>query len=301
MYKKYLILLCALALTQCRNYSQIRADWQLGPFVKAGMKPVIISGTGETEPGNTDHAAVIRKDDKFYMLYSTPGSHISLAFSDDGTAWTSYSHNPVLPAEFDGELSGEGMGNPRLVVYQKVYYVYYTTRDGLCVATSTDLINWTRHGTVLGREISNGAVLMNPGNEPVKLDSQFVMYSSTPSGPAILYSKDLIHWELQNVKFDLPEDFKPAEICMALTDYHENEDHIMLFLGTAEPGRALISKRDPHKIIRYNDDAFLIPAKGEQAGRPAAETWAAIMKHKGKWWLWYGDSDHAIHLATTEE
>src|SRR3546814_18800919 len=92
------------------------------------------------------------------------------------------------------------MENPRLVVYQKVYYVYYTTRDGLCVATSTDLINWTNHGTALGRKIYNGAVLMNPGNKAVKLDSQFVMYSSTASGPVISYSRDLIHWEIQNVE-----------------------------------------------------------------------------------------------------
>src|SRR3546814_4192938 len=102
------------------------------------------------------------------------------------------------------------MENPRLVVYQKVYYVYYTTRDGLCVATSTDLINWTNHGTALGRKIYNGAVLMNPGNKAVKLDSQFVMYSSTASGPVISYSRDLIHWEIQNVEFDLPEKYKPA-------------------------------------------------------------------------------------------
>src|SRR3546814_506361 len=193
------------------------------------------------------------------------------------------------------------MENPRLVVYQKVYYVYYTTRDGLCVATSTDLINWTNHGTALGRKIYNGAVLMNPGNKAVKLDSQFVMYSSTASGPVISYSRDLIHWEIQNVEFDLPEKYKPAEICMALTDYHENGDHIILFLRNTVPGRALISKRDPQKIIQYSEDAFLIPGSGEPTGRPVAETWAAIMKHKGKWWLWYKDTDLAIHLATTEE
>src|SRR3546814_9249641 len=73
------------------------------------------------------------------------------------------------------------MENPRLVVYQKVYYVYYTTRDGLFVATSTDLINWTNHGTALVRKIYNGAVLMNPVNQAVKLDSHFFLYSSTAS------------------------------------------------------------------------------------------------------------------------
>src|SRR3546814_7575092 len=86
---------------------------------------------------------------------------------------------------------------------------------------SSDL--WTNHGTALGRKIYNGAVLMNPGNKAVKLDSQFVMYSSTASGPVISYSRDLIHWEIQNVEFDLPEKYKPAEICMALTD--RSEEH----------------------------------------------------------------------------
>src|SRR3546814_19035144 len=83
------------------------------------MKPVMISGTGGPEPDNTDNAAVIRKDDKFYMLYRNPGSHISLAFSDNGTTWTSYSHNPVLSADYDEDLSGRGMENPRLVVDRK--------------------------------------------------------------------------------------------------------------------------------------------------------------------------------------
>src|SRR3546814_14664369 len=93
------------------------------------MKPVMISGTGGPEPDNTDNAAVIRKDDKFYMLYRNPGSHISLAFSDNGTTWTSYSHNPVLSADYAADLSGRGMENPRLVVYQRDYFFSYTTRD----------------------------------------------------------------------------------------------------------------------------------------------------------------------------
>src|SRR3546814_17796584 len=102
---------------------------------------------------------------------------------------------------------------------------------------------------------------MNPGNKAVKLDSQFVMYSSTASGPVISYSRDLIHWEIQNVEFDLLEKSKPAEICMAMTDYHENGDHIILFLRNTVTGRAWISTRDPQKINQYREEHFLITGR----------------------------------------
>src|SRR3546814_11115512 len=96
MYKKRLLLLCALALTQCRNYSHTPSDWQLGSFSNAGMKPLMFPGTGGPEPDNPDNAAVIRTYDKFYMLYSHTGAHIRLAFYEHVTKWTSHSHHQVL-------------------------------------------------------------------------------------------------------------------------------------------------------------------------------------------------------------
>ena len=94
-------------------------------------------------------------DDKVWLLYRAQNqsktSSIGLAWSSDGFAFTRY-NNPVLSPSEPYELPG-GTEDPRVVRVNGTFYMTYTGYDGttarLCLATSTDLVNWTKYGPIL--------------------------------------------------------------------------------------------------------------------------------------------------------
>jgi predicted GH43/DUF377 family glycosyl hydrolase len=107
-------------------------------------------------------AAVVREG-KVYLLYRAQDkighpagtSRIGLAYSTDGLHFTRLTKPVLFPAndaykkyEWEG-----GCEDPRIVEDDNgTYYMTYTAYDGntarLFIATSKDLMNWTKHGSV---------------------------------------------------------------------------------------------------------------------------------------------------------
>jgi predicted GH43/DUF377 family glycosyl hydrolase len=91
-------------------------------------------------------------DDKVFLLYRAQNksktSSIGLAWSDDGYNFTRYSQ-PVLQASEWYEHIG-GCEDPRVVRINRTFYLTYSGYDNttarLCLATSTDLVNWKKYG-----------------------------------------------------------------------------------------------------------------------------------------------------------
>ncbi|MBC8081267.1 MAG: glycosidase, partial [Gorillibacterium sp.] len=85
-------------------------------------------------------------------------SRIGLAVSEDGYHFTKRPQ-PVLAPGFDDYKNLEwdgGCEDPRVVEDNNgTFFMSYTAFDGhlarLCMATSTDLVNWTKHGLAFGR------------------------------------------------------------------------------------------------------------------------------------------------------
>ena len=203
------------------SYSQNYPEWAIGPFKRYEgnpiMKPQGKFGTWESQ--NAYNPAVIVRDNRFLMLYRGENSdttlfkhyrsQIGFAESEDGIHWKRYHKNPVLKAEFAYELPG-GLEDPRLVELDGTYYVYYTAYCAdkhsfwLCVATSTDMKRWTKHGPIWGdwniKNIKNGAILTDPSNRPVKVNGKYVLYCSGDNTAHICYSEDLIHWEIKDME-----------------------------------------------------------------------------------------------------
>lgn len=307
-------------------------EWAIGPFKRFSGNPIMRpqgqSGTWESQ--NVYNPAVIYRDNHFFMLYRGENSdttlfkyyrsQIGLAESVDGIHWQRYSNNPVLKAEFDYELPG-GLEDPRLVELNGTYYVYYTAYAAdnhsfwLCVATSTDLKNWVKHGPIWGdwniKNIKNGAILMNPNNEPVMVDGKYVLYCSGNDTAYICYSKDLIHWDIKSMENMIPLGFYPWEFCMALTDYEESKENIILFLGSRHNGgngeirwnyalgQSLIKKNNLEKIVEIMEEPYLIPVESyEQNGFIHNTLFCeSITLYNGEWLLYYGAADHQIALA----
>jgi hypothetical protein len=86
---------------------------------------------------------VWRENSTWYMLYRA-GSPlaVNLATSTDGVSWTKYEGNPILTERGD---SIEAWG---IIKVDSTYYMFYSNFAGTAreigLATSTDLINWTK-------------------------------------------------------------------------------------------------------------------------------------------------------------
>lgn len=94
-------------------------------------------------------------DDLVWLLYRAQNesktSSIGLAWSSDGYNFTRYSDPILVPTEWY-EKDG-GCEDPRVIRVNGTFYMTYTGYDGvtarLCLATSTDLIHWEKHGLIL--------------------------------------------------------------------------------------------------------------------------------------------------------
>jgi predicted GH43/DUF377 family glycosyl hydrolase len=168
----YLITVISMTgcLAACRPSGE---EWALLPFNKAdSVNPVLQPGTGvfddpisgrqvRWEVKDVFNPAIVVKDGKVFMLYRAQDSigkpagtsRIGLAYSTDGYHFTRYPTPVLYPAD-DAEKKYEwegGCEDPRVVEDgQGTYYMTYTAYDGttarLMIATSSDLVHWTKHG-----------------------------------------------------------------------------------------------------------------------------------------------------------
>ena len=140
--------------------------------------------------------AVIRgKDGLFYMFYRVQDinsvSRISLAISKDGINFTKCGGAVIVPTD-DYELPG-GCEDPRIMQVDDTYYLTYTgynDRQGkehtpTCLATSKDLIHWTKVGPILP---AKSTAILNQ-----KINGRYWAYYGDTNIWAA-YSPDLIHW-----------------------------------------------------------------------------------------------------------
>ncbi|MBA3938705.1 MAG: glycosidase, partial [Planctomycetes bacterium] len=206
--------------------------WGLGPFVRQDHVNPILTPRADTvfrcplrgevawEAKDVFNPAAVVKDGKVWLLYraeDTVGRHagtsrIGLACSDDGLCFTRLPQ-PVLFPDKDAYHHWEwegGCEDPRIVTGDDGTYVLtYTAFDGvcarLCVATSRDLVAWTKHGPAFaaargGRWLDawskSGAIVCRQDGDhlvAVRIDGRYWMYF----GESDIYaatSDDLLAW-----------------------------------------------------------------------------------------------------------
>ncbi len=153
-------------------------SWALLPFIKTdNANPILQPGDNTFldpithkltgwEAKNVFNPAVAVRNDTLFMLYRaqdsigkpTGTSRIGLASSTDGIHFARYP-SPVLYPQNDAYKKWEWQGgceDPRVVQDSAgLYYMTYTAYDGtmarLLIATSPDLVHWTKHGSVFAK------------------------------------------------------------------------------------------------------------------------------------------------------
>jgi predicted GH43/DUF377 family glycosyl hydrolase len=333
------------------------SSWAMIPFVKAdSVNPVLMPGKNSFacpilkkqvlwEDKDVFNPAAVVRDGKVYMLFraeDTIGkyagtSRIGLAVSNDGLNFTKMKE-PVFFPDNDSlkvyEWEG-GVEDPRVVASEGGEYIMtYTAYDGkvarLLLATSPDLIHWTKHGTVLNGKYKDswsksGAVVAQLKDSVVvatKVNGKYWMYF----GDTDLFmatSDDLIHWQpveengkLKSVLRPRPGYFdsrlvesgpfalltsKGITLIYNGMNLDEGGD-TSLAKGAYCAGQALFDKNDPTKLIDRLERNFMKPDQPYEIQGQINQVCfiEGMVPFQGKWYLYYGTADSRIAAAVMQ-
>lgn len=338
--------------------------WEWRGFIKPSVNPIMQADSTYTffcpmknervqwQKADVFNPAAVVRNGKVYVLFRAediPGtgigmrtSRIGLAVSSDGLHFTKMKEPVLYPddsfAQFDHP---GGCEDPRIVEKEDgTYVLLYTSWDRnvarLSVATSKDLLHWTKQGPAFQHALSgiyldiwskSGSVVTKLTNKKLvaaKINNKYWMYwGEDPM--YIASSDDCINWEPvtdatgnllvalepREYKFDshLTEPGPPAIITKdgILLMYNgknlENEKADPdVPKGTYCGGQALFDLHDPTKLISRSDDYFIKPdlpheMKGQyKAGTTFVE---GLVFFKGKWYVYYGTADSMVGVAVS--
>ena len=334
-------------------------NWQIAPFHRLSERPVITPNTQSTfqdpvahqtvhwEALHTFNPAAVVKDGKILVLYRAEddsgakqiGMHTSrlgLAESSDGLHFTRRPAPVFYPAndsQKDREWPG-GVEDPRLTEGpNRTYYLTYTQWNrktwNIGLASSQDLIHWTKHGPLFDGKYADlkyksGAVVTRVVDGrliAMKIRGRYWMYWGEGS-IHLATSLDLLHWtpltnragELISVLEKRPGKFDSSFPETGPPPVWTEQGIVMLYNGrndasagdkTLGPyaysvGEALFAKDDPaHLVARTDQPVFRPELPFEKSGQYAAGTTFAegLVFFKHQWFLYYGCADSFVGAA----
>jgi len=333
-------------------------NWALGPFVKL-RNPILRPNPKATflclvsrrsvkwEQQNVYNPAAVVRAGKVHLLYRADDTvkhktwnrtcRTGLAVSKDGRQFTR-NPKPVLYPDNDACKKYEWVGGVEDIHVTEneggTYYVYYTAwtgkSDTMIVASSKDLVHWTKHGPAFGDgpkarpgvrvRVRTGVVVSRlVGNRLIatKINGKYWMYFGLRS--LVATSDNLIDWTVFLDKNKKPvRAVRPRRghfdsgCCEAgavalLSDkgivlmYNAlNRDDRNYPRGWCGLGQALMDRSDPTRLLDRLDKPFLhAEYEWELKGfcSPALVS-NALVFFKGQWLLYYGGADRRIGLAT---
>ena len=245
---------------------------------------------------------------------------------------------PGKDAQADAENPG-GCEDPRVCMTEDgTYVMMYTQWNRKCarlgVATSRDLVNWTKHGSPFHRAYGGKFENMFSKSASIvtKIDKQGRQVIAKINGKYWMYwgeqyvnvatSEDLINWtpevdENGEIKKTILP--RPGYFDSMLTECGPpaimTKDGIILFYNgkndalngdktytanTYCAGQILFDKKNPYKVLDRLDDPFYKPeADFEKSGQyPAGTVFIeGLVPFKGKWYLYYGCADSFVAVA----
>lgn len=351
-----LIISCLLvsACQQKEKSTPEKDSWAILPFEKVNdHNPILKAGDGaftcpilktsvKWEEKDVFNPAAVVRNDTVFMLYraeDTIGKHagtsrIGLAKSVDGINFTREQQPVLFPDEdFMKVYEWEGgIEDPRIVESDSgVYILTYTAYDGtlarLCIASSKDLIHWTKHGLMLTGKYTDtwsksGAIVAEQVGDKIiakKINNKYWMYF----GDTDLFmatSEDLIHWQpieengkLKSVLTPRPGYFDSRLVESGPYALVREEGIVLLYngmnlneggdpslaIGAYCAGQALFSVTDPTQLVDRLEKNFLRPDQEYEITGQVNQVCfiEGMVPYKGKWFLYYGTADSKIGVA----
>ena len=324
---------------------------QAGPFFVCPMRKAPV----HWEALHTFNPAAVVRNGKVMLLYRAEdntgsmeiGGHTSrlgLAESDDGLHFTRRGTPVLYPDERRPEAARMGgrCEDPRVVEAEDGSYVLTYTQwnrktTDAAIATSLDLLSWTKHGPVFAQTPggkhaepsykSAGIVCrLNRGRLiAAKIKGKYWMYWGEGT-IRLATSDDLIHWQPMEDShgepivvlgkraghFDssFPEVGPPPVltrdgIVVLYNGKNAGSDgDPELKPGTYAAGEALFAAEDPSRLLARTDEPVFQPELPfERSGQYAAGTTFAegLVFFRDKYFLYYGCADSLVGVAVTED
>lgn len=320
----------------------------------------ITQRTIKWEERNVLNPTAVVKDNKVYLLYraqdSTGTSRIGMAISDDGLHFErqsspvfypdiddmkvyewNYKKSPDYTADTEDCSSClfDGVEDPRIVETEDGRYIMtYTAYDGktarLSLASSNDLVQWTKHGLVIKEDkykdlwSKAGAIVSEKQGDKIvakKIDDKFWMYFGD-TDLFVATSSDLINWQVA----ENAESNKMIEVLNPRPGYFDSrlvepgpyalykDEGILLIYNasnaanynnpdlpkyTYAAGQALFDKNKPYKLLDRTESYFIYPDKDyEKVGEVNEVCFVEGLVHfNNQWFLYYGTADSKIAVA----
>jgi predicted GH43/DUF377 family glycosyl hydrolase len=341
--------------------------WGLGPFERLVDHPVIAPNPASTFPcpmrkkpvhweaQDTFNPAAVVFQNKICVLYRAEDdtakglgartSRLGLATSEDGIHFERRPEPVFYPADDDYKASEwyGGCEDPRVVEGpDNRFYVYYSMyqrnypdpKSRMCrigVASSPDLVHWTKHGPIfqktpryLNQWQKSGSVvtsLQDGRLKAVRINGKYWMYWGEKAVMAVS-SDDLIHWTpVTDAKgyptrlisprkgyFDssLTECGPPAVLTekgiVLIYNGRNLGDDTSLGARAYAPGQVLFDAADPTRVLERCDTYFMKPELPfEKKGQYGAGTvfTEGLVYFKNRWFLYYGTADSFVGVAAT--
>lgn len=338
-------------------------DWAFGGFERPGNVNPVISPIDNTwfycpltedsvawESNDTFNPAATIYDEKIVVLYRAEDksgigigrrtSRLGYATSVDGVTFQRRS-TPVFYPDNDLQKSLEwpgGCEDPRIAVtVDGLYVMMYTqwNRDipRLAVATSKDLVHWTKYGPAFAKAYDgkfynmackSGSILTEliDGRQVIKkVGGKYFMYWGEEHVFAAT-SEDLVNWTpIVNIDGSLKRLFSPRDgyFDSQLTEcgppaIYTPKGIVLLYNGKNHSGKgdkrytpnvyaagqALFDANDPTHLISRLDEPFFRPMDSfEKSGQYVDGTVfiEGMVYFKGKWYLYYGCADSKVGVA----
>ncbi|MEP6630570.1 MAG: glycoside hydrolase family 130 protein [Lapillicoccus sp.] len=305
----------------------------MGPFIPYTGNPVLTPHGDGWESGSVYNPAAVVADGQVVLLYRAHAddivSHIGMARSDDGYAFRREPDPVISPSE---DYDRFGVEDPRVTAVDGTYYLTYSGWDRrhsrLCLATSTDLRSWTKHGPVLGefdtfqpqgRE-PDGVGCPGPpwskagGILPQRVGENYLMFFGEGSIWTAT-SPDLFHWTPT-----VPDREPPlmAPRAGTFSDFLVEvgppplltDDGLVLLLHNAAAkhpdgsvrytaGQLLVHPDRPHEILAELTRPWIEPRTHEEReGLVSNVTFVeGLVWFTGRWLAYYGQADSTIGVA----
>jgi len=335
----------------------------LKPSAHLTFRDPITDSVLKWEERNVLNPTAVVRGDSIYLLYRAQDlngtSRIGMAVSADGLRFTKKASPVFFPdkdtmkvyewnykkSEAPTENSEDcyfcyfdGVEDPRIVESDDgKYFMTYTAYDGktarLAIASSPDLIHWTKHGLVLSDEkyrdtwSKAGAIVSElNGNKIIakKIHGKYWMYFGDTS-LFVATSEDLINWDIaeneeskQMISVMHPRMGRFDSRLVEPGPYAlvKDEGILLIYNGsnaanfndpglpkfTYAAGQALFDKDEPYKLIDRLENYFIHPDKDyEKVGEVNEVCFVeGLVYFKNKWFLYYGTADSKIAVAVYE-
>ena len=189
---------------------------------------------------------------------------LGYAISSDGIHFNRLC-DPILGNDVPQEARGPE--DPRIVKLDGLFYMLYTGYGGrfdgdyrICLVTSSNLIDWQRHGMMLDEPNKDASLF------PEKIDGKYVMFHRRDYGIWLAYSDDLQRWtEHRLIAEPLPDStWESVKIGIAGPPIKTPEGWFLIYHGVADGpryslGAMLLDYADPSIVVARQPEPILEP------------------------------------------